>query len=159
MPLGTSLAADVQAVFDGSPASAHVAATGLAAAYYSYTSTALFGLSIPVITTAMRDAMAATLEAGLAVPGAPPTIAAAYGNSVNTFWTGVPVAGGSGTGVTTGCPGAGAAIATLTAVFANLANTSATAAAGIAAALATATLTMTATLTLPPAGPIVYPIS
>lgn len=159
MPLGTSLTSDVLALFNSSPATAHDAAVGLAQAYYNYVSGALFGLSLPVITTAMRDAMQATLETGLAVPGAPPTIAGAYGASLSAFWAAVPVAGGSGTGTTAGCPGASAAIGALTAVFANIANTASSAAAGIATALQTATLTVTATLTLPPAGPIVYPIS
>jgi hypothetical protein len=159
MALGTALTSDILALFNSMPATAHDAAVGLAQAYYSYTSTALFGLSVPVITTAMRDAMQATLETGLAVPGLPATIAGAYGASLAVFWTGVPVAGGSGAGTTTGCPGASAAIATLTAVFANLANTSSTAAAGIAVALQVATLTMTCTLTLPPNPPVVTPIA
>jgi hypothetical protein len=158
--LGTNLASDIEAVFNLPPASAHDAAVGLAQAYYDYVSLALFGASIPVITTAMRDTMAGTLEAGLGVPGAPPTAATAYSNAVSAFWSvpPVPVAGGSGTGVVDGCPGASSLVGSLSAVFANLANTQATAAAGIASALASATATVTATLTLPPNPPVVTPI-
>ena len=159
MALGSNLAADIQAVFDRPPASPSAAAAGLAQAYYDYASTALFGASIPALTTAHRDAMAATLEAGLQVPGLPATAAGAYAASVATFWTAVACAGASGAGVTDGCPGASSLTASLSAVFLNLANTSETCAAGMAAALATATLTTTATLTLPPAGPVVTPIA
>ncbi len=159
MPLGTNLAADIQALFDSGPGSAHDAAVGLAQAYFDFVSGALFGASIPVITTALRDAMAGVLETALAVPGAPPIAAGAYAASVATFWTAVPCAGASGAGVTGGCPGAGGLTASIAAVLANLANTSATAAAGFAVALAGATATVTATLTLPPGGPIVYPIA
>jgi len=68
MPLGTTLAVDIQAVFDSPPASVHDAATGIAKAYFDYTAGATFGASLPVIPTARRDAMAATLEIALALP-------------------------------------------------------------------------------------------
>ncbi len=159
MPLGTNLAADIQALNDQPPASAHAAAVGLAQAYFDFVSGATFGASLPVITTAQRDAMAATLEAALQVPGAPPIAAGGYAAAVATFWIAVPCAGASGVGVTAGCPGAAGLVASVAAVVANLANTSASYAAAMATALATATATVTASLTLPPAGPIVYPIA
>lgn len=160
MPLGTNLASDIQAILENAQPTPHDSAVKFAQAYYDYTSTALFAASIPVITTAMRDAMAATLETALAAsPGAAATAAGAFSAAVATYWTGVPVAGGSGVGVTTGCPGAGAITGGLTAVFLNLANTYATAASGMASVLQTATLTMTCDLTLPPAGPVTTPIS
>jgi hypothetical protein len=161
MALGSNLAADIQAVFDSSPASAAEAAEGIAQAYYDYAQPALFGASIPVITTGMRDVMKATLETGVASPGAAATIAASFSSAVLAFWSSPPpaVAGGSGSGAVVGCPGAAAITATLTTVFLNLANTSASAASGIASALITATLTVTALLTLPPAGPVPVPIS
>lgn len=161
MPLGTDLASDIEAVLVSSPPSAALSAEALAQAYYDYARTGLFGASIPVITTAMRDTMKATLEAGLQLPGLAATAASAYSNAVTAFWTvpPVPVAGASGAGVVDGCPGAGALVGSLSAVFANLANTKASCASGMASALQTATLTCTATLTLPPAGPVVTPIS
>ncbi len=158
MPLGSNLAADIQALNDTPPASAAAAAAGLAQCYFDYVSGALFGTSIPVITTAHRDAMATTLEAALQVPGLPATAAGGYAAALATFWTAIPCAGASGAGVTDGCPGAGGLVASVSAVLANLANTSASYASGMASALAAATATCTATLTLPPGGPIPYPI-
>lgn len=159
MPLGANLAADIEAVLRESN-ELQAAAKKLAQAYYNYTSTALFGASIPVILPAMRDLMAATLAASLdPAVGLPITAATAWSNAVNAYWTAVPVAGGSGAGVTVGCPGAGAISGGMAAVFANPANTYATCAAGMASVLQTATLTMTCDLTLPPSGPVPTPIS
>lgn len=146
MSLGSNLASDIQGVFDSHPADPTTAANGLALAYYNYVSGSKFGLSAPVLPTALRDAMAATLAAGLALPGLAATAAAAYGGALATFWTGVAVAGASGAGSVAGCPGSTACIATLTAGFLSFPATSALAAAGIAAALATATLTITCAL-------------
>ena len=112
MPLGTNLQADIQAVLSASNTLVQ-AANALAQAYYDYTSTAIFGASLPVITTAQRDAMAATLAASLdPTVGLPLTAATAWSNAVNVYWLGVPVAGGSGAGVTTGAAGCGLATAT-----------------------------------------------
>lgn len=158
MPLGTNLAADLKAAWDVPPASQHEAAVALAQAYYDYCSAATFGASLPVILPVMRDAMAASVEAALAV-GIFATSAAAVSLGVNTFWTGVPVVGGSGAGTTTGCPGAGSIPAGLLAVGATFPPTTAIAAAGFAAVLQTATLTVICNLTLPPAGPVPTPIS
>lgn len=158
MPLGSNLTTDITNAL-AAMGSLHDQAAALAAAYYSYTSGALFGASVPVITTTMRDAMASALQVGFTVPGLPATAAAAYGNAVNTFWTGVPVAGASGVGTVAGCPGASACIATLSALFAVLTNTQAAVGAAIATALQTATLLTTCTLTLAPNPPVVYPIS
>ncbi len=136
------------------------AAMMLAQAYYDYASTGLFGSSIPVILEEMRDAMADTLEAALdPIVGLPVTAAGAYAAAVNVFWTGVPVAGGTGVGVTTGCPGAASLVASMAAVFANPANTYASAASGMASAVNTATTTVICNLTLPPAGPVPTPLS
>ena len=159
MPLGTNLSADVKAVFDSSPASAQAAANALAAAYHSYCSGAQFGASLPTLTTAQRDAMAATLAAALTVPGLPATAAGAYGTALTAYWTSIPVAGGSGTGVTTPPTGTAAMVGALTACFLNLANTKGSAAASIATALDTCTRTVIATLTLPPGPPTPTPIS
>ncbi len=161
MPLGTSLADDIQAVFDSQPATLIIAADGLAAAYLNYVQGCTFGASVPVppLGSTQQNAMAGTLATALALPGIPATPAAAYAAALGVWWAVVPCVGGSGTGNTAGCPGAGAAVAILAAVFANLANTAASAALGIATALQTATLTVVATLTLPPAGPVPTPIS
>ncbi len=158
MPLGTNLAADLQGAWDVPPASTTAAAEALAQAYYDYCSTATFGASIPVITTAQRDAMAATVAAALSA-GIFATSAAAVSAGVAAFWTGVPVAGGSGVGATTGCPGAGAIPAGLLAVGVTFPATTAIAAAGFAAVLQTATLTVMCDLTLPPSGPVPTPIA
>lgn len=159
MPLGVSLASDLQTILEASN-TLQEAADQFAQAYYTYASTGLFGASIPVILPFMRDAMAATLAISLEpIAGLPVTAAAAWSAAVTVFWTGVPVAGASGAGVTTGCPGAGAITGGMSAVFANLANTYATCAAGMASVLQTATLTVTCELTLPPAGPVPTPIS
>ncbi len=156
MSLGSNLAADIEAVFNSEPASSTIAAQGLAQAYYDYVSGALFGASVPVITTAMRDAMASTLDAGLSSPGAPPIAAGAYSAALAAFWLAVPVAGGAGAGVTAAGAGAAALAAALAAVLVILTNTKAGAAAAMAAALTVATATVVATLTLPPGGPIPY---
>lgn len=159
MALGVNLASDIQAVLSTSN-TLQQAADKLAQAYYTYCSTALFGASIPVITTAMRDAMSATLAASLdPTVGLPLTAATAWSNAVNVFWTGVPVSGGSGTGTTTGCPGASSITSGMSAVFANTANTYATCASGMASVLMSATTTMTCALTIPPNPPVVTPIS
>lgn len=158
MPLGTNLANDIQAVLEGDN-SLEVGCALLAQAYFDYTAGALFGASIPVLTEDYRDIMATALEAALGViPGVAATAAAAYALAVNAYWTGVVVAGGAGVGVSTGCPGAGALVGALTAVFSNPANTHASAASGIASALQTATATVIVNLTLPPAGPVPTPI-
>lgn len=159
MPLGTNLAPDIETVLSSSN-TLDEAAKKLALAYYSYCSTALFGASAPVILPAMRDVFAVTLAASLdPAVGLPPIAAAAYSSAVNAFWTAVPVAGGSGIGVTTGCPGAGAIVGGLIAVFSNPLNTYATCAAGMASVLQAATLTTICNLTLPPSGPVPTPIS
>ncbi len=158
MPLGTTLAADIQAVWDIPPTSISDAANGFAQAYYDYTSGALFGTSLPVLTTAHRDAMAATVFAALSAQVFA-TSAAAVSAGVTAFWTAVPCAGASGAGNTNGCPGAGAIPAGLLAVGVTFPVTTAIAAAGFAAVLEVATATVTATLTLPPGGPIPYPIT
>lgn len=156
MPLGTNLAADIQAVFDSSPASPHDAAVGLAQAYYDYVKASTFPPDAPQITTGMRDTMAGVLEVSLAVPGLPITHAAAWAAAVAAFWIAPPPAVlGPLPGVCNGCPGA-AALTGIAAVLLNLANTSATAAAGIAALLIAATITTTATLIFPP--PTAVPI-
>ena len=85
MALGTNLASDIEAVLVSSPPTPALAAQALAQAYYDYTSTALFGLSIPVITTTMRDVMKATLEAGLQLPGLAATAAAATSSRLRTL--------------------------------------------------------------------------
>ncbi len=158
MPLGSTLADDIQAVWDSPPASISDAATGFAQAYYDYAKTALFGLSVPVITTIHRDAMQVTVAAALSA-NVFATSAAAVSAGVATFWTAIPCAGASGAGATDGCPGAGAIPAGLLAVGVTFPVTTAIAAAGFAAVLATATATCTATLTLPPGGPIVHGIA
>ena len=63
MPLGTTLAADLQAVWDSEPPTVRDAAVGAAQAYYDYASACTFGASVPTnLTTAQRDAMAAALD-------------------------------------------------------------------------------------------------
>lgn len=157
MPLGTNLAADLQAVWDAPPASINAAATGAAQAYYDYAAGAIFGASLPVITTAQRDALAATLEAAL-TPQIMATAAAAWAAGLTAFWTGVVCAGASGAGPVTPPPGAAGVPAGLIATALTFPITTAIGAAAFAAVIEAATLTTFATLTLPPGGPVVTPI-
>lgn len=150
MPLNPAkLSGALIPIFQAFPASKEEAARQIADAYRNYCGDGLFGASVPVLTDIMRDAMATTLAIGLTVPGLPPTIAGAFAASVSTFWIAVPVVGAQ-SGVTNGCPGAGAIAGALTAAFANLANTPQTIALAIAAAMHSATLTVTANVAPPP---------
>lgn len=158
MPLGTTLAADIQAVWDSPPASIDDAASGFAQAYYDYCSGATFGLSLPVITTVQRDAMHATVFAALSA-NLFVTSAAAVSAGVAVFWTGVPVAGASGAGTVPGCPGAAGIPVALAAIGATFPVSTSIAAGEFAGVLEVATLTIIVPLTLPPAGPIPTPIS
>lgn len=154
----SALASALEATFASLPETASDAADALAGNYYDYASAATFGASTPTLAPALRTAFAATLLGAIAVPssGTPATFAAAWASAVATIWIGVPVAGAQ-SGATVGCPGAAALTASLTTVFANLANTAATCAQALAAALHTATLTVTAAVAPPPG--TVLPIS
>jgi hypothetical protein len=159
MPLGTNLATDLQAVWDSNPPTVHDAAVGAAQAYYTYASGALFGLSVPInLTTAQRDALAATLEAAL-TPMVMATAAAAWAAGLTAFWTGVACAGASGAGPVIPPPGAAGVPAGLIAIAVTFPPTTAIGAAGFAAVIDAATRTTQATLTLPPNPPANFPIS
>lgn len=158
MPLGTNLASDLLSTWNTPPATVHAAATGAAQAYYNYVSGALFGLSVPVITTAMRDAMAATIETALGA-NVMATAAAAWSAGLTAFWTGVAVAGGSGAGTVTPPTGASAVPAALIAIAVTFPPVTSVAAGQFASVIQTATLTTQATLTLPPNPPVTYPIT
>lgn len=150
MPLNPSkLSGALIPIFEAFPDSKDKAGRQIADAYRNYCGDGLFGSGAPVLTDIMRDAMATTLAKGLTVPGLPPTIAGAFAASVATFWIAVPVIGPQ-SGVTNGCPGAGAIAGALTGAFANLANTPQTIALAVAAAMHTATLTVTANVAPPP---------
>lgn len=154
MTLGTNLAADIQAVFDSAPASAHIAAVAMAQAYWDYVESASFGPDLPVLLETARDLMAATLEASLnPVTGTAVTAAAAWAAGVAAFWQSPVVPCLPVPGKVNGCPGATSITASMAAVFLNLANTSAIAAAGMDASIETATLTTFATLNVPPPTP------
>lgn len=146
-----ALADTLEDVFASLPETAADAAAALAAVYYDYASTATFGPSAPEIPTANRDALASALEAAISVPaaGSPATFAGAWAAAVTLFWIGVPVVGVP-SGATVGCPGAASLAATLTTLFANLANTATSCAAGLATALHGATSTVTAAVAPPP---------
>ena len=152
----SALVSDIAAIFEAMPADKEEAALKIATAYKTYAVGGMFGASVPTITNAMRDTMKATLATGLTVPGLPPTVAAAFAASVAAFWIAVPVVGAQ-SGATTSCPGAAALVGSLTAVFANLANTAQSCGAAVGAALHTATLTVTATVS--PPGGTVLPIA
>ena len=159
MPLGTNLAADLQAVWDSEPPTVHDAAVGAAQAYYDYASACTFGASVPTnLTTAQRDAMAAALEAALA-PKVMATAAAAWSAGLTAFWTGVACAGGNGAGPVVPPSGAAAVPAGLIAVALTFPPTTALGAVGFAAVIDAATRTTQATLTLPPGGPVPTPIA
>lgn len=159
MSLGSNIGNDIEALLSEAQPSAQAAAEAFAQAYFDYTSSAQFGASLPTILEAMRDAMAVTLAAGLVAPGLAATAAAAFSTAINTYWTGVSVAGGNGAGVTTGCPGAAALIAGMTTGLLLLENTIPVQAAMMTLQITTATLTTICTLTLPPGGPVPTPIS
>lgn len=147
MLIEADLSDDLIALFASFPPSKEDAALAIANAYHDYVELHLFGGSHALLIGAFRDAMATTLEIGLSVPGAPPTIANAIATAVDVYWGGlvpVPVAGLSGSGEVAGCPGKSDLQTALTGIFANLANTAETAGADIAAALHTATLTVEA---------------
>ncbi len=148
MALGTSLAADLEAVFASMPASPADAADALATAYDTYCAGALFGASAPVLT-GRKATMAGTLAGGMVVPGAAATFAGAWATAVGAYWTAVTVAG-TQAGVCPACPGAAALAGSLAAIFANLANTAGSCAASLATALDGATRTCTATVSPPP---------
>jgi hypothetical protein len=147
----SSLSALLGDLFAGMPASASAAAEGMAQAYFDYASAGTFGASTPQIPGVNKSAMASTLLAAIATPatGSPATIAAAWATALSAFWIGVPVVGAQA-GATVGCPGAAALTATLTIVFANLANTASSCAQSLAASLDTATKTVTASVAPPP---------
>jgi hypothetical protein len=134
--------------------SAAAAADAMASAYDDYASGAMFGASTPQILPTAKDAMAATILAAIATPetGSPASISGAWASGVAAYWLGVPVVGAQ-SGATAGCPGAASLTASLSAVFANTANTAAICAQGMAAALHAATMTVTATVA-PPAGTV-----
>jgi hypothetical protein len=149
-----ALAAALQATFESMPAAAADAADALANDYATYASAATFGASQLEVSEAVATAMGDTLFAAISVPasGLPATFAAAWAAAVAAFWVGLPVVGAQ-SGATAGCPGAASIAATLTAVFANLANSAGVCAVALAAALHGATLTVTATVA-PPAGTV-----
>jgi hypothetical protein len=146
-----ALADDLEDAFASLPATASDAADAIAQCYYDYTAGGAFGASLPTITPAMRDAMAATLLVAIATPatGSPAAFGAAIAAAVTTYWTAVPVTGAQA-GATIPPPGAATLPAALAAVVANLGNTVATCAAAMAAALHAATLTTTAAVSPPP---------
>jgi hypothetical protein len=135
------------------PATASGAAAALAGAYHDYATQATVAGSSPTLPDAKRDALAGTLLGAIAAPatGLPATFAAAWAAGVGVYWTAVVFAGGTPATVPS-CPGAAGLTGALTPVFANLANTSASAASSLAAALHTATTSCIATLG-PPAPP------
>jgi len=126
----------------------------MATAYDDYASGGMFGASTTQIPSTARAVMAATILTAIAAPdaGSPASISGAWSSGVAAYWTAVPVAGAQ-VGATAGCPGAASLAGTLSAVFANTANTAATCAQGMAAALHTATATTTATVA-PPTGTV-----
>jgi hypothetical protein len=141
-----ALSSAIQSVFE-SRGTASATADGIAFAYYDYASDATFGASVPTIPPENEDAMAATILSAISDPdtGSPANFGAAFTSALPTFWAAVPVAGASGAGATSGCPGAsagGSAIAT--AVTGE--NTAASAASAMATALDTATKTVPAAL-------------
>lgn len=154
----STLSSALAELLAGLPETAADAADGMAAAYFDYASAGMFGPSTPVLTSAHKDALAATLLSAIAVPaaGLPATIAGAWSAGVAAFWLAVPVAGPMA-GATVGCPGAASLVASLTVVFANLANTAESCALSLATALHAATLTVTANVAPPPG--TVLPIS
>ncbi len=146
----SSLATALQAVFDASPATPADAADAFASAYNTYAGAGRFGTNVPALT-GRKAALAATLATSLALPGLPGTFAAAWASGVNAFWTAVAVASPlPQAGTTAGCPGASTLTGSLSTLFANLTNTSATCAAGMATALDTATKSVIATVAPPP---------
>jgi len=147
----SALSSSLAGVFGSMPASASAAASALAAAYYGYAQGGAFGASLPTITTAHRDAMAATLLGAISVPatGSPATFAAAWAVALQAFWLSVPVTGPQ-TGATAGCPGAAAITGPLTALFASNPASASDCASALAGHLHTATLTVAAAVTPPP---------
>jgi len=152
----SSLANELARIFKSHPESPADAGVKIATAYYAYAQTALFGASLPVLVTAYRDAMAATLAAAFAVPGLPPIAANAFGSALTVFWSAVVVTGAQ-TGTSNGCPGAASVPAALLPVFLVPDATEEVAGMGVANALHTATLTVTATVSPPPG--TILPIS
>lgn len=135
---------------DGKPTSPTDAGARMAKAYADYAADAMFGANTPTLT-GRESALASTLGTSLAVPGLPATHAAAWGLGLAAFWAAVPVAGPVQAGVTAPPTGAAALVASLTTLFANLANTTDTAAGGLATALDTCTKTVLATVAPPAA--------
>lgn len=155
MPLSqASLASDLQSLFSSLPATPSDCADGMAQAYYTYASVAMFGASVPTILPALKTAMAATLLAAITNPlaGTSAALANAWASAVGTFWTAIPVTGAQA-GATAGCPGAPSMTTPLTTLFSALGNTAAACANGLAAQLHTATSTVTAAVA-PPAGTV-----
>lgn len=149
--LASALAAIYAALPDAEPS-----AEQMAQAYADYAMTGTFGGGIAVVTGVHKDAFKATMLAAIDPPiiGLPATIGAAWAAAVTAFWTLMPIAGGA-VGVSDGIPGASSLVGSLSAVYANLANTPEVCGAGVAAALHTATMTVTATVTPPiPAAPV-----
>lgn len=152
MPLDVSkLSSSLKDVFASMPASASDAADGMSDAYYDYASDATAGGGKVAIPGANKSALAAALLAAIGAPaaGSPVSISGAWASGVAAFWIGVPVTGAQ-SGATVACPGAASLLASLTAIFANVANTADKAAAGVAAALDVATKTTTAAVAPPP---------
>lgn len=134
------------------------AANAIASAYATYTSTAVFGTSVPTFTT-QETVLAATILSGMT--GTFSAFATAIQTGVLAFWLGVPCAGGSGAGVTISPTGGTLIAAALIAAVGTqpYQDEIEQVATELASILHTATLTTTATLTIPPAGPVIWPIS
>ena len=147
----------LQTVFESYPNSKTDAANGIASAFASYISDAMFGSSTPTFTT-QEATFAATLLVGM--DGTSASFANAFQTGLIAYLTSVPIAGSSGTGTSIPPTGASTISASLLAVFNSYPSSLSSCASQIATILHTATLTTSSTLTLStPPGPVIVPIS
>lgn len=160
MPLNSSsLAKELEAAFASQPESPALSAQKMAAAYDNYCKAGIAGGIPPLFTGAEVKRLEGILLGAIASPvgGGPPVIAAAWSAGIQSYWLTppVPFLAPPIAGVTTAMPGAGAAIAVLSAGFLNVLNTEATIAQIMATALDIATRTVLVTFATPPppAGP------
>jgi hypothetical protein len=137
-----------------------LAAQLMAKAYHDYCQTALFGSSVPEIPSANESAMATTLDTNMV--GTIVDFIAGWDSALAVYWAAVPVAGGSGAGVTeppTLTMAAGPMPADMLARVSGVKPSVEEFCADLATSLDLITKTVIADLTLPPAGPVPTPIS
>jgi hypothetical protein len=162
MPMiSRQLATSLLRIFRGLEASTPKNARKWADAYARYAKPAIAGPAIPVWTGTESSKMVPMLLSAMSAPSPSSAVfAAALANAVETFWLLPPVVftPPGGAGAVTAFPGKAVLIAGLTAVM-SAPQPEAVAAEAIAAQLDAASRTVVVTYAIPPAPPVIVPIT